>query len=142
MRHVNQEGLNLIKSFEGFRGQVYLCQAGVPTIGCGHALLKGESFPNGVSREEAETILQKDLEKAERAVLRLTKVPLSNGEFDALVSFTFNLGSGAYQRSTLRMKVNRGEDASSEFGKWIRAGGKISKGLVRRREAEKKLYLS
>lgn len=141
MRHVTQIGLDLVKKFEGFSPTVYLCSAGVPTIGYGHALLKGEAFPNGISEEEAETLLAKDIGKAERAVLRLTKSPLSDGEYDALVSFVYNLGAGAYQRSTLRMKVNRGEDASDEFRKWVRAGGRVIKGLVRRREAERERYL-
>ena len=141
MRHVTQIGLDLVKKFEGFSSTVYLCSAGVPTIGYGHALLKGEAFPNGISEEEAETLLAKDIGKAERAVLRLTKSPLSDGEYDALVSFVYNLGSGAYQRSTLRMKVNRGEDASDEFRKWTRAKGRVIKGLVRRRVAERERYL-
>ena len=81
---------------------------------------------------------------AERAVLRLITVPLSDGQFDALVSFTFNLGSGALQRSTLRRKVNRQEyeDAALEFGKWVWAGGRRLKGLINRRKAEAALFLS
>ena len=79
---------------------------------------------------------------AERAVLRLIKVPLTDGQFDALVSFTFNLGSGALQRSTLRRKVNREEheEVPAEFMRWVWAGGRKLKGLVRRREAESIRY--
>jgi len=79
---------------------------------------------------------------AERAVLRLISVPLANGQFDALVSFTFNLGAGALQRSTLRHKVNREEhtDVPAEFIKWIWAGGKKLNGLVKRRKAEAEMY--
>ena len=79
---------------------------------------------------------------AERAVLRLIKVPLTDGQFDALVSFTFNLGSGALQRSTLRRKVNREEheEVPAEFLRWVWAGGRKLRGLVRRRAAESVLY--
>ena len=83
------------------------------------------------------------MEAAERSVLRLISVSLTNGQFDALVSFTFNLGSGALQRSTLRRKVNREEhaDVPTEFMKWVWAGGRKLKGLVKRRQAETLLYL-
>lgn len=144
MRYITEIGLALIKAFEGFRAFVYLCSAKVRTIGYGHALLKGESFPNGITEEEGEELLKKDVNKAERAVIRLTNVPLEDNQFDALVSFVFNLGAGAYQRSTLRMKINRGEyeDAADEFLKWVRAGGKVVKGLVKRRQAERELFLN
>ena len=80
---------------------------------------------------------------AERAVLRLISVPLTQGQFDALVSFTFNLGAGALQRSTLRRKVNREEhaDVPAEFSKWVWAGGRKMNGLIKRRKAEAELYL-
>ena len=144
MRHVTQNGIDLVKHFEGFRSRVYLCAGGYPTIGYGHIIRSGEDFSLGISKEQAEILLARDLESSERAVLRLTKVPLSDGQFDALVSFVFNLGSGCYQRSTLRKKVNREEhlDASNTFWMYRRAGGKIQKGLVLRREEERKLYLS
>jgi lysozyme len=89
-------------------------------------------------------LLIKDVLSAEKSVLRLIQAPLTDGQFDALVSFTFNLGGGALQRSTLRRKVNRQEheDVPAEFMKWVWAGGKKLRGLVRRREAETRLYLS
>ena len=140
MRHVTQEGLSLIKRFEGFSPTIYLDAAGLPTIGYGHLLLPGEAemFRRGISHEAAIALLIKDEEAAERSVLRLITVPLTNGQFDALVSFTFNLGGGALQRSTLRRKVNREEhdDVPAEFLRWVWAGGKKLRGLVRRREAE------
>ena len=144
MRYVTQNCIDLVKHFEGFRSRVYLCAGGYPTIGYGHLIRSGEDFSLGISKEQAEILLARDLESSERAVLRLTKVPLSDGQFDALVSFVFNLGSGCYQRSTLRKKVNREEhlDASNTFWMYRRAGGKIQKGLVLRREEERKLYLS
>jgi len=143
MRHITREGLNLIKSFEGFSPTVYLCSAGVPTIGYGHAIKRGESFTS-ITEEDAENMLAKDVEEAEKGILRLISVPLSDAQFNALVSFAFNLGAGALQRSALRLKLNRGEyvDASDEFIKWVRAGGKVIKGLVRRREAERRMFIS
>jgi len=144
MRHITQKGLNLIKRFEGFEPEVYLDAAGLPTIGYGHLLLPGEAemFKNGISESAGEALLIKDVLLAEQAVCRLIKVPLTDGQFDALVSFTFNLGSGALQRSTLRWKVNREEHeaAPAEFMKWVWAGGRKLKGLIRRREAEATLY--
>lgn len=146
MRHITLSGLSLIKEFEGFSASIYLDAAGLPTIGYGHLLRSGEDkmFRRGISHEAAIALLIKDVEASERAVLRLIQVPLTNGQFDALVSFTFNLGSGALQRSTLRRKVNREEhyDVPAEFGKWVWAGGKRLKGLIRRRRAEAEIYQS
>ena len=92
---------------------------------------------------EGLSLLLKDVSFAERSVIRLIKVPLFDGQFDALVSFIFNLGSGALQRSTLRMKVNREEhkEVPDEFMKWVRAGGIRLRGLIRRRMAEAILYM-
>ena len=99
-------------------------------------------FQNGISEPAAQALLAKDVWSAERAVLRLITVPLTDGQFDALVSFTFNLGGGALQRSTLRRKINREEhtDVPPEFLRWVWAGGRKLKGLVRRRKAEATLY--
>jgi lysozyme len=144
MRHVTQDCIDLVKFYEQFYGKVYICPAGYPTIGYGHRVRIGENWSQGITKDQAREVLAKDLLSAERAVLRLTKVPLSDGQFDALVSFVFNLGSGCYQRSLLRQRVNREEhlDASNTFWMYRRANGKIMKGLVRRREAERILYLS
>lgn len=109
MRNITQSGLDLIKRFEGFVGNVYFCPAGYPTIGYGHVVKRSEDFSAGIDAVQAEELLRQDAVIAERAVLRLIKVPLTDGQFDALVSFTFNLGGGALQRSTLRRKVNREE---------------------------------
>ncbi len=100
-------------------------------------------FKNGISKGEAEALLIKDVQTAESAVLRLIRVPLTDGQFDALVSFTFNLGSGVLQRSTLRRKVNREEHAEvpDQLMRWVWAGGRRLRGLVRRREAEVGLYM-
>lgn len=144
MRQITKQGIDLIKRFEGFEPEIYLDAAGLPTIGYGHLLRPGEAemFADGISEAAGEALLIKDVGIAERAVLRLIKVPLTDGQFDALVSFTFNLGSGALQRSTMRRKVNREEheEVPAEFMRWVWAGGRKLRGLVRRREAEAGLY--
>lgn len=144
MRHVTRHGIELIKRFEGFEPRIYLDAAGYPTIGFGHLVreYEREAFKDGISEAMGEELLIKDIVAAEQAVLRLIKVPLTDGQFDALVSFTFNLGSGPLQRSTLRRKVNREEhaDVPAEFMKWVWAGGKKLKGLIRRRTAESLMY--
>jgi lysozyme len=146
MRHITKDGINLIKQFEGFEPEIYLDAAGLPTIGYGHLIRKGEHkmFENGISEGAGEALLIKDVLAAENAVLRLINVPLTDGQFDALVSFTFNLGGGALQRSTLRRRVNREEheDVPLEFLRWVWAGGRKLKGLIRRREAEAILYIN
>ena len=144
MRKVSEEGINLIKRFEGFSETVYICPAGYPTIGYGHVVLGNEmeSFAEEISEEQATDLLRQDVAIAEHAVVQHINVPLTNGQFDALVSFTFNLGSGALQRSTLRRKLNRQEYrlAAKEFGRWVWADGKKLKGLIRRRQAEAELF--
>lgn len=145
MRHITQEGLDLIKRFEGFSSTIYICPAGYPTIGYGHVVRDEEKgrFDTGIDQEQGEELLRRDAHVAERAVLRLITVPLTDGQFDALVSFTFNLGSGALQRSTLRRKLNRQDyvSAAGELRRWIWAGGRKLKGLIKRREAEKGLFI-
>lgn len=140
MRHITQDGLDLICHFEGFSPIIYLCPAGYPTIGYGHLITEAnkEQFLDGIDELEALDLLKTDVQKAEQSVLCLINVPLTDGQFDALVSFTFNLGGGALQRSTLRRKVNRQEHSAvpAEFMKWVWAGGRKQNGLVRRRKAE------
>jgi lysozyme len=144
MRHITRQGLDLISHYEGFSPVIYICPAGYPTIGYGHLITEfnKEQFLQGVDEGEALELLRSDVAIAERAVLRLITVPLTDGQFDALVSFTFNLGAGALQRSTLRRKVNREEhdDVPAELMKWVWAGGKKLRGLIRRRKAEGILY--
>ncbi|KZZ74690.1 muraminidase [Oleiphilus sp. HI0132] len=141
MRHITQDGIDLIKRFEGFSSSVYICPAGYPTIGYGHLVRSGESFTE-ITETDAEELLRKDVESAERAVLRLVNVPLTDGQFDALVSFAFNLGSGAFQRSTLRRKVNRQAHAEvpAQLMRWVWAGGRKLNGLVNRRRSEAARY--
>jgi len=144
VRHVTDEGLEIIMHHEGFVPEVYLCPAGIPTIGYGHVVLPHENFDEGITKEQGMEILRNDVGIAERAVSRLISVPLADEQFDALVSFTFNLGSGSLQSSTLRQKVNRQEHdlAPDQFRRWVYAGGRRLRGLVRRREDEALWYES
>lgn len=144
IKRISLKGLDLIKSFESFSDKVYICPAGYKTIGFGHVVKEGENFEHEVSLFEAERLLYNDAQFAEHAVMRLIQAPLTQHQFDALVSFTFNLGSGALQRSKLRRIVNREEheDVPQEFLRWVWAGGRKLKGLIRRRQAEGALYSS
>lgn len=103
-----------------------------------------EDYPDGISLFEGERLLWAELEKDQQAVRRLITVPLTQGQFDALVSFVFNLGSGALQRSTMRQKINREEhdEVPAELMKWVWAGGRKLNGLIRRRQAEGLMYMS
>ena len=144
---INECGLQIIKLFEGFRSAPYLCSANVATIGYGSTRTFNGSRVTlshaPIDEAEAQELLLREVNNSEKAVGRLIKVQLNNNEFSSLVSFVYNLGSGRLQSSTLRTKLNRGdrEGAADEFPKWRRAGGKILKGLVLRREAEQKLFL-
>ena len=145
--NVSAEGLNFIKRFEGVRNRPYRCSAGLWTIGVGHLIGDGKLLPKDWNRvfseEEINALLATDISKFERGVRMYIKVPLRQSEFDALCSFSFNLGLGVLQRSTLRQKINRfdKEGAAKEILKYCRAGGKIVKGLQRRREAEYQMFL-
>ena len=138
----------MIKHHEGVRLRPYQCPAGLWTVGVGHLIGDGKSLPaewnKTFTQEEVGAILAADLVRFERGVLRLCPAALTQGQFDALVSFAFNVGLGSLQRSTLRMKTNRGEKESAvkEFMKWTKAGGKVLPGLVKRRKDETALYLS
>ena len=140
MKTSNQT-IECIKYFEGFSARHYICPAGYRTIGYGHLIKKHEDFSH-ISIQEANKILLLDIETIELAVLRLTNIILSQNQFDALVSFVFNLGSAAYQRSSLRAKVNRGdhENVPKEFCRWVYVNTRIIPGLVKRRNFEANLY--
>ncbi len=136
--------VELIKRFEGLRLKAYRCPAGYLTIGYGHILEdKPENWGLVISEEDAERLLWSDLKIFERGVLKRLRVKVDDWMLDALVSFTFNVGLGNFERSTLRLKVNRGDflEAGDEFLKWVRAGGVVLRGLILRREAERELYL-
>lgn len=161
-------GIHLMHKFEGYRNRPYKCSAKIWTVGWGHAMYADQlSLPNvrtqtytGMirdeyplrdednriwSKEELVEIFKADLASFERAVLRLIPgVAGHQNRFDALVCLAYNIGTGNLQRSTIRMKANRGdwEGAAEAFMAWTKGGGKVLPGLVRRREAEKALFLS
>ena len=135
-------GMELLKSSEGFRNRVYMDVAGLPTIGYGHRLLQPDSFPNGISESQAANLLACDVRDAEQAVQRLVKVPLTQGQFDALVDFTFNLGAARLASSTLLKCLNAGRyaDAAEQLLRWDHAGNNEVAALKIRREAEAELW--
>ena len=165
---VSKAGEDLMHFFEGYRNKPYRCSAAIWTVGWGHAMyadqlnlpnvrkegytglirsdyqLKGED--NRVwSKEELVNLFKMDIDNFERGVLRLSPTLVSHqSKFDAVVSFAYNAGLGNYQRSTIRMKVNRGdwEGAAEAFMSWTKAGGKEVAGLVKRRKAEVALFSS
>lgn len=135
-------GINLIKNFEGCRLTAYKCPAGVWTIGYGHT--KGVKKGQKITKEQAVNILQDDLKTYENGVKKAVKIDLNQNQFDALVSFTYNVGLGAFRTSTLLKKLNKKDftGASKEFPRWNKANGIVLKGLVKRREAEKILFIT
>ena len=137
---VSQEGVDLIKHFEGCYLNAYLCPAGVWTVGYGHT--KGVKEGDAIEQEAAEAFLIEDLESFEQAVTRLVEVPLTQQQFDALVSWTFNLGAGNLAESTLLRKLNNYQYAEvpEQMMRWVKAGGQVLDGLVRRRAAEAALF--
>ena len=146
---ISDKGLNLIKKYEGFSSKPYMCPANVPTIGYGSTY-----YPNGtkvklsddsISEDEATQILeyiaQKDFGSA---VNKFVIVELTQNQFDALVSFAYNIGRTAFENSTLLKFLNRGEyeAAAEQFEKWNKSGGRVLSGLTKRRFDEQKLFLS
>lgn len=142
----SQQGLELIKHYEGLRLNPYRCPAGLWTVGYGHLIGNGSVLPDSWNRTfsvaEANALLVTDVIRFERGVTRYCPVKLSQGLFDCLVSFSFNLGLGTLQRSSLRQKINRGdiEGAKEVLLKYNKAGGIISRGLTLRRVSESKLF--
>ena len=113
------KGRELITAAEGVHLRTYVCPAGKYTIGVGHLVKPGESFPDGITMGQAQEMLSQDLAGAERAVNGLVTAPINQAQFDALASFVFNLGEGALTRSTLLKRINRSDmtGAAAEFGK-------------------------
>lgn len=141
-RAINDDGLELVKHFEGFSPKIYICPAGFKTIGYGHKILTHESF-DLITNSDAENLLRSDLLQAEKTVAKYITTELSDNQFSSLVSFTFNLGAAALQRSSLRQKLNYGlyQESANEFLKWVYCAGRKTLGLVRRRIEEQKLFL-
>ncbi|HET7831703.1 MAG TPA: lysozyme [Gallionella sp.] len=166
LRDVNQSTVDLVKSYEGIPDgdpttvniDPYLDPVNIWTIGWGHAIryddrfLRGEDdralvkslYPQGITKEQAEALLHADLVNAGRDVLSVIAVSLTDNQFGALTSFTFNLGLGNLTSSTLLKKLNVGDysGAADEFPRWVKANGKTLPGLVKRRAAERNLFLS
>ncbi|MCH2227107.1 MAG: lysozyme [Candidatus Caenarcaniphilales bacterium] len=149
----SKKGIKLLKDFEGYRAKAYLCSAGVWTIGYGTTKYKnGRAVKSGdqIDQNQAEELLANDLLKFEKAVLSAVKVKLNQNQFDALLCFVYNIGSGAFKSSTLLKRVNEKNftDAANEFLRWNKAVSpqtgklRVLPGLTRRREAEKKLFAS
>ena len=138
----SREGLGLIKRSEGFRSHAYEDVAGYRTIGYGHRIARKEAFEDGISEAEAEALLAADVRQAELTVGRLVRVALTQGQFDALVDFCFNLGAGRLGASTLLKELNAGrhEAAGEQLLYWVYAGGEMNKALKARREAEYQLW--
>lgn len=151
MQTINQAGLDIIKKYEGLGDgdrkkpglQPYICPAGKETIGYGHVLREGEEWMRpGITVEQAEDLLVKDVEETEKALRALIRVPVNDNQFSALVSLTFNIGPGRLKRSNLLAKLNV-EDfqgAAAEFLDFNQAGGKVLKGLTSRRLEEHNLF--
>lgn len=139
-RLINSAGLALIKEYEGYVGHAYLDTGGVPTIGYGHT--RGVKMGASCTPEQAEAWLQEDLASAEADVSKLVKVPLTDNQFSALVSFTFNLGGAQLGKSTLLKLLNAGNyaGAGSQFQFWVFDNGKKLPGLIKRRAAEAALW--
>jgi lysozyme len=148
---LSEKGLDLIKHFEGYHKRLPdgSCAAYLDTLAKPHVWTVGYGLTEGVhagmvlTEQEASDRFAKELSGHEAAVIRLVTVPISQHQFDALVSFSYNCGSGALSRSTLLRKLNRGDydGASREFRRWNKAGGKVWPGLVRRRAAEAAMFL-
>ena len=140
--HLSVAGLKLLKKSEGFRDHVYPDVAGFQTIGYGHRLTPAESYPDGITLAQAESILNADIAIAETAVTRLVRVPLTQGQFDALVDFVFNLGAGRLASSTLLRYLNAGKynEAAWQLLAWDHAGNRELPALKLRRESEFRLW--
>lgn len=138
---ISKDGLELIKKYEGLRLKAYKCPAGIPTIGYGHT--NGVTMGMEISQSVAEKYLLEDIAPIERA-LNALHINLRQGQFDALVSFIFNLGQGSFNESTLKKKILASAPDSeicAEFKKWNKAGGKVLAGLVKRREDEARTWV-
>lgn len=143
----SENGINLIKQFEGCKLTAYQDSVGVWTIGYGWTQpVDGKSVSNGmvITQQKADDLLKQGVAQYESGVTNLVTVPLNQNQFDALIDFAYNLGVNALKGSTLLKKLNTGDyaGAANEFTKWNKAGGKELDGLTRRREAEKSLFLS
>jgi lysozyme len=144
---VTEEGLALIRQSEGLRLASYRDAVGVWTIGYGHTSAAGEPLVSPgqkITKEEADAILRRDVEKFSVGVRTMLKRRLADQQFSALVSFAYNVGLGAFRKSSVLQAVNAGDDAGvpQRLSLWVKAGGRTLPGLVKRRAAEASLYMS
>lgn len=144
----SNKGILLIEQFEGFRATMYKDAVGLPTIGYGTLIDTVEEQwlkTATITKEQAEVLLRKELGSIERNLNLMLTSKINQNQFDALVSFCYNLGSNSLRTSTLLKKINANpadKTIADEFNKWVHAGGKVLEGLVRRRKAEAELYFS
>ena len=138
--HISKEGLNLVKKFEGCKLEAYRCAANVPTIAWGRT--KDVNMGDTCTQEQADAWLEEEIVEYEEHVHKAVEMPLSQHQFDALVSWTYNLGPSNLNSSTMLKVLNKGEyeDIPSQIKRWNKAGGQVKEGLVRRREAEALLF--
>ena len=152
---MSPHGLELLEQWEGFKTTVYKDSAGLPTIGVGHLLTKSElssgkitingvpvKYGDGLTEQQVTDLLAQDVQPAAAAVNSHVKVSLNQNQFDALVSFAFNVGVGAFTSSTLLKVLNQGQydEVPTQLLRWTRAGGQVVQGLVNRRNNEIKLW--
>jgi lysozyme len=142
MMHTSKAGIDLIKQFESFSPKPYLCPANVWTIGYGHTRGVTENTKQ-ITEPEACDLLKEDLFVFESQVNGVVDVPLKQHQFDALVSFVFNVGAGAFSTSTMLKMINAGNmaGAANQFLRWTKAGGRVLNGLVKRRAAERAMFV-
>lgn len=138
------EGAEFIARFESFRATPYRCPAGKLTVGYGHVILPDEGLPVAMAQDTALALLLQDATREAAPVVRALAMPLTSYQADALISLSFNCGGRAIARSTLIQRLNAGllSDAAEEFLKWNRIGKVESRGLTRRRQAERDLFLT
>lgn len=138
----SNKGIELIKKFEGCRLAAYKCPAGVWTIGYGHTANVTSGM--AITQQQADNYLREDLARFEKCISDNVKVSINQNQFDALVSFTYNCGAGAFKNSTLLKMLNQGnyKEAAEQLLRWDKANGKVLAGLTRRRKEERELFLS
>ena len=145
MLKTSEVGKDLIRSFEGFRAIAYICPAGVPTIGYGTTKINGKSVQLGmkITTQEADVFLEADLQQFEDAVRSNVLTKLTQNQFDALISFVYNVGITNFVKSTLlkKLNANKFDEAADEFLRWNKSKKKVLPGLTRRRNAERDLFL-
>lgn len=152
---ISDNGKKLLAEWEGFKPMLYRDVAGLPTIGVGHLLTRDElasgkigiqgkpiRYANGLTEEQVLDLLGQDVEKSEAALNECVTVELTQNQFDALVSFVFNVGANAFKNSTLLKLLNQAkyEEVPNQLQRWVRSGGQVVQGLINRRENEIKLW--